>query len=57
MDGDASGSENMKAKPSKRMVGMIIRSRKSIAKDAVVTVSDILIIYLHNDYLTIRDLN
>lgn len=31
----------MKAKPSKRVVGMIIRSRKSIAKDAVVTVSDI----------------
>lgn len=32
----------MKAKSTKRMVGMIIRSRKSIAKDAVVTVSDTL---------------
>ncbi|KAJ8978356.1 hypothetical protein NQ317_002665 [Molorchus minor] len=31
----------MKAKPKKRMVGMIIRSRKSIAKDAVVTTSGI----------------
>lgn len=29
----------MKAKRSKRMVGMIIRSRKTIAKDGVVTVS------------------
>lgn len=30
--------EEMKAKSSKRMAGMIIRSRKSIAKDGVVTV-------------------
>lgn len=29
----------MKAKPSKRVAGIIIRSRKSIAKDGVVTVS------------------
>ncbi|KAK5637998.1 hypothetical protein RI129_012293 [Pyrocoelia pectoralis] len=31
----------MKAKPSKRVAGMIIRSRKSIAKDGVVTTSGI----------------
>lgn len=29
----------MKAKPSKKVAGIIIRSRKSIAKDGVVTVS------------------
>lgn len=29
----------MKAKPSKKVAGLIIRSRKSIAKDGVVTVS------------------
>lgn len=34
----------MKAKPSKRVAGIIIRSRKSIAKDGVVTVSVINIV-------------
>lgn len=29
----------MKAKPSKKVAGIIIRSRKSIVKDGVVTVS------------------
>nr|CAH7717906.1 unnamed protein product [Callosobruchus chinensis]CAH7751928.1 unnamed protein product [Callosobruchus chinensis] len=41
MDTHVKKSARMKAKPSKRMVGMIIRSRKSIAKDSVMTASGI----------------
>ncbi|CAG9853525.1 unnamed protein product [Phyllotreta striolata] len=41
MDNNVEEGTKMKAKSSKRMVGMIIRSRKSIAKDAVVTTSGI----------------
>ena len=44
--------EEMKAKSSKRMAGIIMMSRKSIAKDGVVTVRIIACHCLNNEFIT-----